>query len=80
MKKGFTMTTMSPKEKRAEIQMRIDDGGFSINQVVMESKYTNLPKYLQGADIQSEKLYDVEQALDRMAEAKVKAVEDAVSE
>jgi len=58
---------MSPEEKRKQIADIIDKHGFSVNSVVLESRYTNLHLYLAGkADISSQNLYNVEQALDRL--------------
>jgi len=62
---------MSPEEKRKQIADIIAEHGFSINEVVMESKYTGLHNYIAGrGDIGTQHLYDVEQALGRLIAAK----------
>ena len=57
---------MAPEERREVIRKRIEQGGFNVNKVAIESGYQGLPKYLTGTDAGDSKLYDVEQALDRL--------------
>ena len=68
---------MTPEQRRNKIKERIVQGGFSVSRVVRESDYTGLPQYLNGgADGQDSKLYAVEQALDRLEDAKAKESEN----
>lgn len=64
---------MTPEDKRAEIKLRIENGGFTVGAVIVESKYTALRNYLTGGEIGYSTLLKVEQALDRMEAAKAKS-------
>jgi hypothetical protein len=57
---------MTPEQRREQIRKRIESSGFNVNKVAIESGYQGLPKYLAGTDAGDSKLYDVEQALDRL--------------
>jgi len=61
---------MTGTQKRNEIKARIMDGGFTVGRVIVESKYTALRNYLNGGEIQSDNLFEVESALDRLGAAK----------
>ena len=60
------MTQQTPEQRRQKIKQRIEQGGFNVNQVAVESKYQGLAKYLTGTDAGDSRLHDVEQALDRL--------------
>jgi len=57
---------MTGEEKRHEIKLRIENGGFTAGAVIVESKYTALRNYLNGNPIGYDNLLKVENALDRM--------------
>ena len=64
---------MTPEERRSKIKERIDNLGVPDNKVSRLANYTGLWQYLhKGAKASDVFLYQVEDALDRLEEAKAK--------
>ena len=61
---------MSPRQRRNKIINRQIEGEFTNFQIIQESGYQGYVHYKQGVDAGDSKVYDVEQALDRLESAK----------